>query len=334
MKTDNLFKLYECCKLCPRNCKVNRYEKAGYCGAVIPIKVAYIGPHFGEEPPITGKNGSGTIFFSGCSLRCSYCQNYQISHKHIGRVYDVQGILIKVSKMIENYNVHNINFVTFDHFIPHAIELMNKIKEQYNIPIVANISGYQTIESLRLLEDFVDIYLPDFKYSDPLLAKNLSRAHDYPKIALGAIYEMARQKGMLYPLDEDNNEVAKKGLMVRHLILPGHANNSIDALSMLFCEFGKSLPVSIMSQYYPILPQDDPELNRTIKSEEFQRVLDHAIDLGFDHLYIQYPEEDLGKIYLPDFETEDPFQITLSKGQEKTFKERSPSLSHRDLSAP
>lgn len=334
MPIDEMLTLYNPCKLCPRKCKVNRFERLGYCKSGIHLIIGYVGPHFGEEPPISGKNGSGTIFFSGCSLRCSYCQNYQISHKHIGKTYGIQDLFEEVVEMIDKHKVHNINFVTFDHYIPHAIELMCKIKKAYDIPIVANISGYQAIGSLKLLEDFVDIYLPDFKYSDPQLAKDLSNAFDYPKIALNALYEMAKQKGMLTPISEDTNQIAKRGLLVRHLILPGWTQNSIDALTMLFCEFGRSLPVSIMSQYYPILPQKDPELNRAVRSEEFQRVLDHALDLGFEHIYIQFPEEDLGRIYLPDFETEDPFQITLSKGQEKTFKERSPSLSQRDLRAP
>lgn len=312
---------------------MDRSFQRGYCGSSWQPKISYIGPHLGEEPPITGKNGSGTVFFAGCGLRCSYCQNYQISHVGIGKVLEDVEVLEKISEMIETYHVHNVNWVTFDQYAPHVVMLSDKIKTKFEIPIVANLSGYQSVETLQLLENYVDIYLPDFKYSDPILSKALSNAPDYPEVALNAIYEMIKQKGMLTQTEDEPNKKKLKGVLLRHLILPGHVENSTKALDMLFCEFGKDMPISLMSQYYPILPQKYPELNRQVLRDEFQRVLDHCLELGFERIYVQYPEDDLGKLFLPDFERDDPFQITLSKGQEKTFNDLSPSLSHKDLRA-
>ncbi len=288
-----------------------------------------MGPHFGEEPPISGINGSGTLFFSGCALRCTYCQNYQISHKGLGKVYELEELFAQIGLMLQRSSVHNINFVTFDHYLPHAILLSNRIKRCFDIPIVANVSGYQSLNSLRLMEDFIDIYLPDFKYADPDLSKRLSKAYNYPKIALDAIYEMVRQKGMLNIKEDNPCATAVKGVLVRHMIIPGHIQNSVEALDMLFCEFGRSLPISLMSQYCPVIPQRDQSLNRTVTEEEFLMVLGHALELGFLHLFFQYPEEGLTKLYLPDFESQDPFQITRSDAQEKTFRDLCPNLSQR-----
>jgi len=306
--------LYKNCRLCPRSCAINRYEFKGYCGQNARLKAVYVGLHFGEEPPITGKNGSGTVFFSGCSLRCSFCQNYQISHMQIGREYTLESICQSVLDMLITHSPHNINLVTFDHFIPHVISLVETLKANgIDIPIVANVSGYQKRETLGLIKDCVDIYLPDFKYSDEDLAKALSNARDYPEVALNAISEMLKQKGTLKTCNVNGIEIAVRGVLVRHLILPGYTKNSLDALSMLYCEFGKDLAISLMSQYYPIKHHDDPNLNRILLGEEFEIVISHARELGFTTLYFQYPEANLGEIYLPDFTSEDPFSIKQYK---------------------
>ncbi len=300
-----LFKRYRECNLCPRDCRRNRFREYGYCKEGAILRVAYVGVHFGEEPPITGKNGSGTVFFSGCSLKCSFCQNWQISHIGIGKRISVRRLAEKVYRLIEEKEVHNINFVTPDHFIPHVILLIEMIKKRYpSVPIVFNVSGYQNVELLKEIGDYIDIYLPDFKYSDRRLASRLSSCPNYPEIALDAISEMIRQKGFL-----ETSPVAKKGVLVRHLILPGQIKNSIDALSMLFIEFGKELPISLMSQYKPVRKQRIEALNRQLMEEEFYQVYEHAISLGFKNMFVQFPEETKeDSEFLPDFTLSQPFR--------------------------
>jgi len=305
------------CKLCPRNCGVARIPKAGtpragYCRQTDQLKVAYVGPHMGEEPPITGKRGSGTVFLTGCSLRCSFCQNYQISHEGIGEPMDPKELANRISHMIHRFRVHNVNFVTPDHFFPHVFQTISLVRQKgLTLPVVMNLSGYQSIEMLKLAGEFTDIYLPDFKYAHSSLAKRLSACPDYPSTALAAIEEMLRQKG--YLTTERKEGIGTTGVLVRHLILPGYVENSCEALTMLFVEFGKRLPLSIMSQYYPVRPQKDSSLNRTVTREEFDRILNHARDLGFEKLYVQFPEnlrQDLETkpSFVPDFSSARPFE--------------------------
>jgi len=274
--------------------------------------VAYVGPHFGEEPPISGRNGSGTVFLVGCSLKCSFCQNWQISHKGIGRKFKIKELVEEIDKMIRKQNVHNINFVTPDHFIPHIVQVIKRIKMDWpEIPIVFNVSGYQSISILKEIEEYVDIYLPDFKYSDRRIAAKLSSCPDYPSVALDAISEMLKQKGFL----DINAPLAKKGVIVRHLILPGYIHNSIDVLSMLYIEFGKELPISLMSQYKPVLPQKEPSLNRKLKKEEFLEIYQHMLELGFENVFVQFPEDTENELaFVPDFTSSQPFKGNLKKG--------------------
>jgi len=303
----DLFRKYLACDLCPRNCKVNRLKGIkGFCGEGFQLRVAYVGPHFGEEPPITGKRGSVTVFLTGCSLRCSFCQNWQISHKGMGRRMGIKELLVKIDKMIEKRKVHNINFVTPDHFIPHIILAIQMIKRKWlDIPVVFNTSGYQSVEVLKQLKKHVDIYLPDFKYADKKLAARLSSCPDYTNIALDAISEMIRQKGFL----ETKDSIARKGVLVRHLIIPGMIKNSINALSILYGEFGKGLPISLMSQYRPVIPQKIPDLNRSLREEEFSEVYDHALSLGFEQIFVQFMDNFQGDSpFLPDFRLDQPFK--------------------------
>ena len=312
--------LFESCYLCPRQCGVNRLREGKdslslFCGENHHLRVAYLGPHFGEEPPITGKNGSGTIFFTGCSLRCSFCQNYQISRDGLGRIMDLDELFEGVVKMIREDHVHNINFVTPDHFFPHVFQLVFLLRRRgYDLPIVYNLSGYQSLDMLKMAEDYADIYLPDFKYADSSLSTRLSKCKDYPKVALEAIAEMVRQKGFLN-YSESRSELANKGTMVRHLILPGRVENSLNALTAMFLEFGAGLPISLMSQYIPVIPQEENDLNRPITREEFDKVYSHALDLGFGQLFVQFPEQlslDRSKPspFLPDFLRAEPFAGT------------------------
>jgi len=309
---------YACCVLCPRECRVDRTihgakRRRGICAETDQLRVAYVGPHFGEEPPITGTNGSGTVFFTGCSLRCIYCQNHQISHEGLGAAIELNELAQKIEEMAARDQVHNINFVTPDHFFPHIFSLVSLLRRRgIDLPVVFNLSGYQSIEALSSAEAYADIYLPDYKYSDPSLAAALSRCRDYPGVALDAIASMVRQKGFLDALSTPEIRPARKGVLVRHLILPGKVQNSINALTTMFVEFGPGLPLSLMSQYHPVLHHDDPDLNRRVTRDEFDAVLSHATGLGFEHLFVQFPETDKARPagvspFLPDFEKPKPF---------------------------
>ncbi|MEE9610562.1 MAG: 4Fe-4S cluster-binding domain-containing protein [Desulfatiglandales bacterium] len=295
----------------------NKAARSGFCKESHQLRVAHVGPHFGEEPPITGNYGSGTIFFTGCSLQCSFCQNHQISRDGMGVTTNVAELLGKVVEMIQRNHIHNINLVTPDHFFPHAFRLVSLLRQEgYDLPIVYNLSGYQSIAMLRMVEGFADIYLPDFKYTDPSLSTRLSKCRDYPKVALDAIVEMVTQKGFLDTF-ANGSEWARKGVLVRHLILPGKIENSLNALTTLFLEFGPGLPLSLMSQYQPVLPHGDGDLNRPLTQDEFNKVYSHALDLGFRHLFVQFPDKtvlDRSNIsaFLPDFRETEPFPKNFS----------------------
>ena len=313
----SFMELFKECQLCPRNCGVNRLKEgasgySGFCGENHQLRVGYIGPHFGEEPPITGEKGSGTVFFSGCSLQCPYCQNHQISREGLGESIHLDQLFERVKGMIETHHVHNVNLVTPDHFFPHVFELVSLLRRRgYDLPVIYNLSGYQSVSMLRMADSFADIYLPDYKYSDSALSQRLSKCRDYPKKVLEAIVEMVRQKGFL----EDTNapsHVAGKGVLVRHLILPGHVENSLNALTTLFLEFGPGLPLSLMSQYHPVLPQKDQALNRSLTKDEFDRVFSHAEELGFERLFVQFLDQTPAvksqvAPFVPDFRQKQPF---------------------------
>ena len=289
-------------------------KKKGFCREGDRLRVAFVGPHFGEEPPISGKKGSGTIFFSGCSLQCSFCQNYQISQGGAGECMTVGKLYEKVRTLCIENEVHNINMVTPDHFFPHTVELISRMrKENLNVPVLYNLSGYQSVAMLKMAEPYVEIYLPDFKYSDSRLAQRLSKVKDYPEKAFEAIVEMVRQKGFLRIADEEDG-LAIGGVLVRHLILPGNVENSLNVLTSLFLEFGKDLPLSIMSQYHPVHAHKDLHFNRNISEEEFEAVYSHLLELGFTHLYVQFPNTDRRRgteegpsPFLPDFQKKKPF---------------------------
>ncbi len=309
---------YKNCRLCPRLCRVDRRchngpERLGICGETDRLRIAYVGPHFGEEPPITGTKGSGTVFFSGCSLRCTYCQNRQISHDHLGKTMDLESIVSHLAEMVSSEQVHNINFVTPDHFFPHVYRIVSSMRARgHDLPFVYNFSGYQLVEMVRMSEKYADIYLPDFKYADGALAARLSKCNDYPSVALAALSEMVRQKGFLDSF-ETGSAVATKGVLVRHLILPGAMENSVNALSALFIEFGPGLPLSLMTQYQPMGEDLGSPLGRRLRDEEFERVYSHAKDLGFRHLFVQFPDSQKEasicqhSSFLPDFKKPQPF---------------------------
>jgi len=303
--------------LCPRGCGSFRSAPPGsgrspYCGESSTIRVAYVGPHFGEEPPLSGSRGSGAVFFSGCPLKCSYCQNHQITRGGIGERVSLRELFRRVTAMINDFDVHNISMVTPDHFFPDVFQLVEMLREGgCRLPIVYNLSGYQSVEMISEAESRADIYLPDFKYSDRTLAARLSGCGDYPSVALSAVCEMVRQKGFLDRCEGDGTP-AGRGVLVRHLILPGHVENSLASITSLFVEFGGELPLSIMSQYRPVVPQKYRELNRTVTPDEFRRVYELALELGFRHLFVQIPDaggDDETALcpFVPDFGRDGPF---------------------------
>jgi putative pyruvate formate lyase activating enzyme len=234
----------------------------------------------------------------------------------LGKAVDMNELLVKAEAMIVQKGVHNVNFVTPDHFFPHVFSLVARLRERgHDLPMVFNLSGYQSRELLKRADAYADIYLPDFKYADRHVAARLSSCPDYPDVSLAAIAEMIAQKGFIDGLEEDSL-LATKGVLVRHLILPGYVDSSLNALTTLFLEFGAGLPLSLMSQYCPVVPHEDENLNRSLRKDEYDRVYSHALDLGFQHLFVQIPEEPSNpdperSSFVPDFHLERPF---LGKG--------------------
>lgn len=274
------------CTLCPRECKVDRMTgKKGACHVQKTMKVARAALHFWEEPCISGKEGSGTVFFSGCPLGCVYCQNREISTGEKGKEVSVEE-LVQIFLNLQKQGANNINLVTAGHFLPDVAETIRRAKEQgLYIPVVYNSSGYEKAETLRLLEGLVDIYLPDMKYMESETARKYSHAEDYPKRAKEAIAEMVRQCPEIM---FDERGMMKKGVIVRHLLLPGHVKNGKEVLRYLYETYQNQIYISIMSQYTP-MPQMDryPELNRRVTKREYNRLLDYAVELGIEQGFLQ-----------------------------------------------
>lgn len=267
------------CNLCPRKCNACRTEHQGngFCGAgTLPV-VARVSPHFGEEPCISGTKGSGTVFFSGCTLKCVFCQNYEISDGHKGRAVTPKE-LADCYKRLESSGVHNINLVTADHYVTAVAESLDIYKP--SIPVVYNCSGYTSPKTLSILDGLVDIYLPDFKYSDDALAIKYSSAPNYVNTASSAIKEMIFQVGTP---QFDSDGMMKKGVIVRHLILPSHTKNSLGVLDIIKRSYDKQVLVSLMCQYVPVNKAHDfPKINRTITRREYDKVKSALYSLGLD----------------------------------------------------
>lgn len=267
------------CNLCPRKCNACRTEHQGngFCGAgTLPV-IARVAPHFGEEPCISGTKGSGTVFFSGCTLKCVFCQNYEISDGHKGRAVTPKE-LADCYKRLEQQGVHNINLVTADHYVTAVAESLDIYKP--SVPVVYNCSGYTSPKTLSILDGLVDIYLPDFKYSDDALAIKYSSAPNYVNTASAAIKEMIFQVGTPV-IDEDG--MMKKGVIVRHLILPSHTKNSIGVLDIIKRSYDKQVLVSLMCQYVPVNKAHDfPKINRMITRREYEKVKSELYALGLD----------------------------------------------------
>jgi putative pyruvate formate lyase activating enzyme len=291
------------CDICPRKCGADRLSgEMGYCNSeALPIVSSFC-DHHGEEPVLSGEKGSGTIFFANCNMRCVYCQNHQISQNWIGQKANEITCHQLAEKMLHLQNelgCHNINLVSPSHFVPQIIEaLLEAVPLGLNIPLVYNTNGYDSLETLRELDGVIDIYLPDFKYFDNKHALELSGAANYVEAAKAAIKEMYRQVGNLVT---DDNGIAQRGLIVRHLILPERLSGSREVLKWLAQEISRDVTISVMSQYHPMhRAQEMPLLARSISQPEFDEVFNLVVELGMENGWVQQLEA--ADYYVPDFE--------------------------------
>ncbi len=301
MKVSDYFK--NGCRLCPRECGSDRSgaAPASFCRATGSIIAARASLHTWEEPCLSGNNGSGTIFFSGCPLKCVFCQNSDISHNIKGKAITPER-LCEIFFELEEFGAHNINLVSPTPYIPHIVRAIELAKQKnFNLPFVFNSSGYEKTQSLRLLEGLIDIYLPDFKYMSGTLAKKYSKAENYPEIAKAAIGEMVRQQPK--PLF-DNDSIMKKGVIVRHLVLPGCTDDSKEVINYLFKTHKNSIYLSIMSQYTPVGELLlYPELSRKITEAEYNEVVDFAVGVGVTQGFIQ-DGESAKESFIPNFDSQ------------------------------
>jgi len=297
--------LLESCELCPRRCRVNRLKgQKGYCKVTDKIIVAYYGKHFGEEPPISGDKGSGNIFFSSCNMRCIFCQNYQISHSLMGKEVSIEE-LSYIFFELEKDGCHNINLVSPTPYVPMILCAIDMAKQKgFHLPFVYNTNAYENVETVQLLKNYIDIFLPDFKYWNPAIAYKLSDARDYPEHAARAIEEMKKQVGDL--LVRDNK--AEKGLIIRHLVLPNNLAGSKQILEWILTHLGNKTFLSLMSQYYPLHNASNyPMINRRIREKEYEELIDFLLKNGFENVFIQ--DFDSANVLIPDFESKNPFNI-------------------------
>lgn len=291
--------MYNSCTLCPRTCQVNRASgETGFCGKTASIQVARASLHMWEEPCISGTNGSGTIFFTGCNLKCVFCQNHTIAIGKKGREVSVSQ-LADLFLMLQDKGAHNINLVTPSHYVPGIAETLRLAKKQgLCLPIVYNTSGYDSVSTLSLLDGLVDVYMPDFKYVSGELSKRYSHADDYFNVAKASLAEMFRQVGS--PVFD--GDMLVKGILVRHLLLPGCTEDSKAVIQYLHATYGDNIFISIMNQYTP-LPHvaTFPEINRKVTPAEYDEVVDFAIDLGVENGFIQ--EGDTAEeSFIPEFD--------------------------------
>lgn len=285
------------CRLCPRNCGVNRYEQVGVCGATNKLKVALYSLHHWEEPVISGDNGSGTVFFSHCNLKCIFCQNKKISSLGYGKEISgerLQSIFLE----LQEKGAHNINLVTPTHFVPQIVRVLRKVRgKSLTIPVVYNTSSYENIETIEMLDGYVDVYLADLKYFNNELGKNYSNCINYFNYASKAIAAMYKQVGK--PVIE--NGLMKKGVIVRVLILPGHKEDAKRIIKYLYDTYEDNIFISIMNQYTPVTKTlKYPNLNWTVTDGEYNDVVNYACDIGVTKAFIQEGETCV-ESFIPDF---------------------------------
>ena len=285
------------CNLCPRKCGVNRYLEKGFCGATNKVKVAYYSLHMWEEPIISGDNGSGTIFFSNCNLRCLYCQNKKISIDGYGKLISNKR-LGEIMLELQDKGAHNINLVTPTHYVPNIVSVLKRIKgKELKIPVVYNTSSYECVGTIMACRGLVDIYLADLRYFDDKLGEKYSLCSNYFENATMAIDEMYRQVGSC---KFDDNGLLTSGLVVRVLILPGHIDDSKKIIEYLHKTYGDDIFISIMNQYTPVNVCKYSNLNRKVTDEEYDSVVDFALDLGVKNAFVQEGEA-ASESFIPQF---------------------------------
>lgn len=293
------------CDLCPRKCLVDRKKgEKGICGQTENLKVARAALHFWEEPCISGDAGSGAVFFSGCPLHCVFCQNENIANGTVGKEISLER-LVDIFLELQEKGANNINLVTPGHFVPQIVKALDQAKKEgLTLPVVYNTSSYETVDTIKRLEGYVDIYLPDFKYMSPVLSKKYSHAPDYAEVAKAAIAEMVRQTGKAVFVNGDEDNLILRGTIVRHLTLPGCMEDSMQILKYLHETYGDTIYISIMSQFTPLSNLEKyPELNRRITDEEYETLVDYAIEIGIENGFIQ--EGDTAEeSFIPAFDCE------------------------------
>lgn len=293
--------LYNSCELCPRKCHINRNTTKGICSNTSTLKVARSALHYFEEPSISGTNGSGTIFFSGCNLKCCYCQNKEISNDNFGINISVER-LSELMLKLQAKNANNINLVTPTHFVPSIIEAIKLARENgLSIPIVYNTSGYESITTIKLLAGYVDIYLTDFKYFDNKLGEDLSKVKNYFEVASLALSEMYKQVGIN---KFNDNGMMTKGIIVRCLVLPTKGNDTKKIINYLYKKYQDNIYLSIMNQYTPVTKSTIyPFLNDKVSDSEYDDIINYALDLGVINAYIQEGETS-DESFIPPFDLE------------------------------
>lgn len=293
------------CDLCPRKCLVDRKKgEKGICGQTENLKVARAALHFWEEPCISGDAGSGAVFFSGCPLHCVFCQNENIANGTVGKEISLER-LVDIFLELQEKRANNINLVTPGHFVPQIVKALDQArKEGLTLPVVYNTSSYETVDTIKMLEGYVDIYLPDFKYMSPVLSKKYSHASDYAEVAKAAIAEMVRQTGKAVFVNGDEDNLILRGTIVRHLTLPGCMEDSMQILKYLHETYGDTIYISIMNQFTPLSNLEKyPELNRKITDEEYETLVDYAIEIGIENGFVQ--EGDTAEeSFIPAFDCE------------------------------
>lgn len=295
------------CRCCPRQCGVDRLAgEVGFCQIGGQALVSHVGLHHGEEPPLSGTRGSGTIFFAGCNLRCVFCQNHQISQAFNRASVSTMSTaeLSQAMLRLQADGAHNINFVSPSHVLwQMADAILTARANGLHLPVIYNSNGYDSLEALGQIRGLVDIYLPDLKYLDKTMARNYSKVEDYAEVIGGVLAEMLTQVGHL---ELDNNGIARRGLLVRHLVLPGGVENSKQCLRLL-ADLAPSITVSLMSQYSPQHQAASyPAINRTVSIAEYDQITDYALALGLGNVFVQ--ELSSQETYLPDFEKDQPFE--------------------------
>jgi putative pyruvate formate lyase activating enzyme len=308
--TNSEIELLGHCTLCPRNCGANRFTgPLGFCKSDAGFGISSVCIHKGEEPVISGKKGICNVFFSHCNLQCIYCQNHEISNNDSSTkssLQDFDSIISRICGTLEKTE-NILGFVSPSHYVPQMLAIIRRLNVLGKHPVIVyNSNGYDKVNTLKMLEGVVDVYLPDFKYLDSSLAKEYSQARNYPEIASAALKEIYRQKGSTFIVDDDG--MAESGIIVRHLVLPCAVNQSIDVLRFIAEEISTKLHISLMAQYFPTeIVSSHPILHRTISAEEYQQVTDAFYELGFNRGWVQDLESHAS--YRPDFSKDQSFEL-------------------------